>query len=101
MPDPDDEALIENLMGPHEWGYRDLAEGGLISDGAPYQAADRLTALLAERDRLREMLTNTGMNLRRLSGHLRSHNLIGLATACSDGAEDCEEALTPDQGETT
>lgn len=32
----------ERLLGPHEWGYRDLAEGGFISDDAPFDIGEKL-----------------------------------------------------------
>lgn len=38
--------LIENLGGPHEWGYRDPAEGGFVPDDAPFQAAATIAEML-------------------------------------------------------
>jgi hypothetical protein len=49
---PDHAELIERLLGPHEWGYRCLAEGGFISDEAPVLAA---VALQQMAERVREM----------------------------------------------
>ena len=45
--------LIENCAGPHEWGYRDLAEGGFISDDAPFRASEVLASQTEEITRLR------------------------------------------------
>lgn len=39
---PDAEGLIKRLVGPHEWGYRDLTDASFIADTAPYEAADAL-----------------------------------------------------------
>lgn len=49
--------LVEHLSGPHEWGYRDLAEGGFIEDRAPFKAADTITSLQATVSRLEAALT--------------------------------------------
>lgn len=37
--------LVDNLLGPHEWGYRDPAEGGFVEDNAPYRAGERIREL--------------------------------------------------------
>jgi predicted HAD superfamily Cof-like phosphohydrolase len=37
--------LLENLEGPHEWGYRDPVEGGFIEDLAPFKGAERIREL--------------------------------------------------------
>ena len=43
------EALLAHVGGggPHEWGYRCLAEGTFIEDNWPFQAADALSDLAA------------------------------------------------------
>lgn len=38
--------IIDHLSGPHEWGYRDIAEGGFIEDRAPFEAAEVMRDLL-------------------------------------------------------
>jgi len=47
--------LIEaagNLEGPHEWGYRDLADGTFISDCAPFAAAASLRSYAQDLSRI-------------------------------------------------
>jgi hypothetical protein len=46
--------LVDNLAGPHEWGYRDVTDGTFIPDAAPFKAAARIKQLEAENERLRE-----------------------------------------------
>lgn len=36
----EDMDITERLRGPHEWGYRCLADGGFVADPAPSEAAD-------------------------------------------------------------
>lgn len=59
--------------GPHEWGYRDLADGTFIADGTPFEMAERLEtlrqalpALLADRDRLSARVVELEWALRKL-----------------------------------
>lgn len=40
----DREAMIRRLMGPHEWGYRDITDGSFAADDAPFEAAALLRA---------------------------------------------------------
>lgn len=42
MPDP---TIIDNLMGPHEWGYRDPTDGSFTADKAPYAAGEYIQNL--------------------------------------------------------
>ncbi len=50
----DNATLVERLEGPHEWGYRDIADGGFVADDTPYEAATEIcnqaTEIEAERD---------------------------------------------------
>lgn len=44
--------LLENLEGPHEWGYRCVADGGFIQDFAPFTAAGYIRTLEAKNSKL-------------------------------------------------
>lgn len=64
-------------------------------------AEDSLREVQALNEELVGELRNTAANLRRLSSHLRRHDLPGLSDACATGAADCEAALlkaTPHRG---
>lgn len=37
--------LVERLLGPHEWGYRDLADGQFVRDCAPFEGGSEIARL--------------------------------------------------------
>ena len=40
--------LLDNVLGPHEWGYRDPVEGGFIADSAPFDLAETVEEMLEQ-----------------------------------------------------
>lgn len=40
--------IVERLLGPHEWGYRELTGMGFTPDDAPFEAADEIERLKAK-----------------------------------------------------
>lgn len=41
---PSPQRLLDNVLGVHEWGYRDPVEGGFIADDAPFRMAELLAS---------------------------------------------------------
>lgn len=66
--------LIEHLSGPHEWGYRCLAEGGFIEDDKPFEAA---TALAARDDEIEALRGKLDELQKAEAAYRYAHDILG------------------------
>jgi hypothetical protein len=55
--------IVKRLMGPHEWGYRELTGMGFTPDDAPFDGADEIERLRAQNTEAAAFLDALAANL--------------------------------------